>query len=77
MHSSEQYAHAERVVADFEAGVYDERLGIAPDERSVLAKARNGDRLSLAEFRTLMALGEYELADKAHNDNRLDFTQER
>lgn len=70
----ETMAAAQDVITAAEAGDYDTQLGITREQRTALDKGRAGDPITLAEFRTLIDLGEHELATNAHAEGRLTLT---
>lgn len=73
---SEQLAHARKIIANYENGAYDDRLGVNPDERTAITAAREGRPITFAEFRQLVEIGEHELAVKAYDNDQLDLDQE-
>lgn len=67
---------ARDVIHAWESGAYDQERGITPEQRDVLDRAASDGRLSIDDFRTLVALGEWDLAISANDNDRIETDQE-
>lgn len=76
MSGHEQLERALQVIADFDAGAYDEQTGVTAEQRDVLTRAADPDQqLTLNDFQTLVAMNEHEIADAAYDAGRITLTE--